>query len=210
MAYKDCRSWENIERMRFPGAGVYDIPQLSPVRFSGECAFIPFSDAARRDGPGLGVHFFIDDYRFSRVWSAPDRYRRLLARFDWVLSPDFSMYTDFSRAIQIYNHFRKHWVGAYWQAAGIRVIPSISWSTPDSYAWCFDGDPVGGTVAVSSVGTQANAESKALFLSGYLEMVRRLQPESILFYGGVPKECTGNIVRIRAFTDKFKHAICEG
>ena len=36
------------------------------------------------------------------------------------------------------------------------MIPSISWSDEHSFDWCFDGDPVRGTVAVSSVGTQMN------------------------------------------------------
>ena len=53
-------------------------------------------------------------------------------------------------------------------------------------------------------------EKKALFLAGYEEMVRRLHPETIIFYGSVPEECMGNIVRIRAFTDKFKEASCNG
>ena len=37
--------------------------------------------------------------------------------------------------------------------------------------------------AVSSVGTQANAESKRLFLRGYEEMMKRLSPEWVIFYG---------------------------
>ena len=51
---------------------------------------------------------------------------------------------------------------------------------------------------------------KELFLVGYEEMVKRLQPESIIFYGTVPDECRGNIVRIKAFQDKFKEALCDG
>ena len=41
-------------------------------------------------------------------------------------------------------------------------------------------------------------------------MVRRLQPETIIFYGNVPEECTENIVRIKAFHEKFKEAVCDG
>lgn len=127
-----------------------------------------------------------------------------------VMSPDFSTYTDFPKAIQIYNHYRKHWVGAYLQEAGIKVIPTISWSTPDSFEWCFGGEPTGGTVAVSSVGCMNGKESKALFFEGYGEMVNRLHPETIIFYGTIPDECKGNIVKIKAFTDKFKEAVCDG
>ena len=111
------------------------------------------------------------------------------------MTPDFSTYTDFPKAIQIYNHYRKHWVGAYLQEAGVRVIPTISWSR---------------TVAVSSVGCMNSVEKRRLFLAGYTEMVSRLHPGSIIFYGDVPEECMGNIVRIRPFTDKFKEAKCDG
>ena len=69
-----------------------------------------------------------------------------------------------------------------------------------------DGEPEGGTVAVSSVGTQKNKKTKELFILGYKEMVRRLQPETIIFYGDVPEECTENIVKIKAFQEKFKEA----
>ena len=56
----------------------------------------------------------------------------MLREFRYVLSPDFSTYTEFPKAIQIYNHYRKHWVGAYLQEAGVNVIPTISLSTEDS------------------------------------------------------------------------------
>jgi hypothetical protein len=116
------------------------------------------------------------------------------------------MFTDFPKAVQIYNHYRKHWLGAYWQRAGVNVIPTISWSDHDSYDWCFDGEPIGGCVIVSSVGTQKNTTAKALFLDGYREMVRRLHPDTILFYGDVPEVCEGNIINIRPYRPKYNIA----
>ena len=128
----------------------------------------------------------------------------MFSQFTHVMSPDFSTYTDFPKAIQIYNHYRKHWVGAYLQENGVNVIPTISWSTPDSFEWCFDGEPEGGVVAVSSVGAASSRGKKVLFMEGYNEMIARLCPEVILFIGKIPEECQGNIVQIKAFTDKFK------
>lgn len=122
----------------------------------------------------------------------------------------FQHLPDFPKAIQIYNHYRKHWIGAYLQEYGCHVIPTISWSTPNSYDWCFDGEPEGGTVAVSSVGCMNSKGKKCLFLSGYNAMIEQLHPESIIFYGKVPEECKDNIVRIKAFHDRFSKAICEG
>lgn len=211
VGYRNTRSYENLERRIFSGVGSYGIPQLAPVNYTGDCEFIGFNYAAGcKIRAGKGVHFFLDDYQFNRLWTSIDRYVPMLSQFRYVMAPDFSTYTDFPKAIQIYNHYRKHWVGAYLQRAGISVIPTISWSTPDSFEWCFDGEPVGGTVAISSIGCMNSKARKDLFLSGYAEMVKRLHPEKIIFYGNIPPECTGNIVRIRSFQDKLKEVLCDG
>lgn len=211
MNYRNCRNYENLERRIFDGVGEYGIPQIEPATYEGGCDWIGFNYAKTCKEPEKkGVHFFLDDYQFNRLWTDIDRYIPMLQRFRYVMSPDFSTYTDFPKAIQIYNHYRKHWVGAYLQETGIQVIPTISWSTPDSFEWCFDGEPEGATVAVSSVGVMNSKEKKELFLAGYEEMVRRLRPETIIFYGTVSEECMGNIVRVRAFAEKFKEALCDG
>ena len=177
------RNYENLERSIFEGVGQYGIPQIQPTQFQ-KCDFIGFNYAKScKDRADKGVHFFVDDYQFNRLWTNIDGYLEMLSQFKSVMSPDFSTYTDFPKAIQIYNHYRKHWVGAYLQEYGIDVIPTISWSTKDSFEWCFDGEPQGGCVAVSSQGCIASKEKRNLFMDGYCEMVARLQPETIIFYG---------------------------
>lgn len=202
--YRQTKNYENLQKRIFDGVGEYGIPQIHPTRYQG-CEWIGFNYArSEKSRTGKGVHFFLDDYQFNRVWNNPDNYIDMFRQFTHVMSPDFSTYTDFPKAIQIYNHYRKHWVGAYLQENGVNVIPTISWSTPDSFEWCFDGEPEGGVVAVSSVGAANSKKKKELFLAGYNEMLFRLHPETILFYGKIPEECMGNIVQIKAFTDKFK------
>lgn len=120
------------------------------------------------------------------------------------MTPDFSLYTDFPKAIQIYNHYRKMWLGALWQSCGYKVIPTIAWSDRDSFDWCFDGVPKNSTVAVSSVGTQRSKDTKQAFLDGWNEMLKRLQPETVIFHGTVPKECVANIVRVKSFQENFE------
>lgn len=77
------------------------------------------------------------------------------------------------------------------------MIPTVCWSDEKSFEWCFDGEPVGSTVAVSSVATQNNKTAKAAFLTGYEAMCDRLRSEAILFYGNVPEECKGDIMRVK-------------
>jgi hypothetical protein len=161
------KTYDNLEKMIFSGVGEYGIPEIMPEEYK-PCEWIGFNYAANTTKrAGKGVHFFLDDYQFERVWNNPDRYIEVLRDYEYVLSPDFSMYIDFPKAMQIYNHYRKHWCAAYMQMNGLRVIPTIAWSDESSFEWCFDGEPVGSVVAVSSVGTQNSKAKKAAFLRGY-------------------------------------------
>lgn len=200
--------YENIERFAPVMIGPNDIPQIAPNNDVFD-DFIGFNYAkTEKNKAEKAVHFFLDDYQFTRLWTHPDAYIALLKQFKCVLSPDFSLYADFPRAMQIYNHYRKHWLAAYWQYHGINVIPTICWSNQNSFEWCFDGEPVGSTVAVSSIGTQKSRQTKKAFLDGYNAMLERLTPETIIFYGKVPSECKGNIVEIKSFQEKFRKE-CE-
>ena len=201
------RNGHNLELGLFPLDGPLSIPKLVPAHLNDCIPWIPFNCVmSDRQREAHGVHFFIDDYLFQRAWNDPCRYAHLLSGYQAVMTPDFSMFTDYPVAVQLYNHWRKHQLGAYWQSLGLTVIPSICWSDHDSYAWCFDGEPVGGTVAVSSVGTQKNPLARALFMDGYAEMLRRLEPEKIIFFGDVPAGCTGCIEHHNAFHAGLSHA----
>lgn len=202
--YKQTRNYENINKMLFNGEGKYQIPQIQPTQYE-SCEFVGFNYAKSvKDRKSKGIHFFLDDYQFIRIWNNIDKYLPLLQQFRYVMTPDFSMYTDFPKALQIYNHYRKHWLGAYMQENGIDVIPIVGWSTEDSFEWCFDGEPVGGCVAVSAIGTGNNNESRELFRWGYEKMMEILDPKQILFYGRVPEECENDrVIQISAFQERF-------
>lgn len=168
----------------YKGVGEFDIPEIQPVYDCPASFWLGFNyvKTTHKATPHTGVHFFLDDYQFERVWNSPNTYVPYLKKFSCVLSPDFSLYADFPKAVQIFNHYRKHWLAAYWQEQGMTVIPTIAWSTPDSFEWCFDGEPVGGIVAVSNVGCMRNKEVAQAFEEGYNEMLDRLQPKEVLFY----------------------------
>ena len=95
-----------------------------------------FNYALKEQHPeNVGVHFFLHDYQFERVWNYPDRYTEILSKFAFVLSPDFSPYSDSPKAIQIYNVYRNRWCARYWQEYGIKVIPTITWANDDSLSY---------------------------------------------------------------------------
>lgn len=197
-------NFENLDKFNFSGVGKYEIPQIDPETKYPGGEFVGMNYALTEKFPESKImHCFVDDYQFIRYWNNPNKYLPVLSKFSAVCSPDFSTYTDMPLAMQIYNHYRKHWLAAYWQLNGITLYPTISWSDEKSYDWCFDGEPVGGVVAVSSVGTQKNKESKRLFLLGYEEMMKRLDPAWVIFYGIVPEECDWNVIRVNPHYDEI-------
>lgn len=209
--YRDVRFCHNVELFGpLESTPENGIPILKPERWV-PVEFIPFNFAKTcKDRSGKGIHFFLDDYQFERAWNKAPETISLLSEFDAVMSPDFSTYVDWPVPVQRWNHYRKHCVGAYLQQKlGITVYPSISWSDEASFDWCFEGEPVGGCVAISSVGTQRNPDYKRGFLYGYDAMLERLQPETIIFHGKVPEECRGTIVRVKSFQDKFREATVD-
>ena len=134
------------------------------------------------------AHFFLDDYQFERVWNTPKKYLTRAFRYKGLLTPDFSLYTDYPIAIQIWNTYRNRWCGQYWQMKGCKVIPTISWSTKESYDFCFNGIEKGSKVAISNIGVINNKENLKLFYQGYYEMIKQIEPEEIILYGYKPME----------------------
>lgn len=170
MNYRQTRNaYCNCEKMIFDGVEPYNIPEILPQEIDlSDPEILGFNYAKGEDFPEEKIcHFYLDDYQFDRVWKYPDSYVDLMRKFKAVLAPDFSLYSDFPKAVQIYNHYRKHWVARYWQEHGVAVIPTICWSTPDSFEWCFDGEPRNATVSISVLGCNKSEQMKRDFWVGF-------------------------------------------
>ena len=197
----------------FSVSGKFEIPAIAPVielkplewRCFGEYRTISIN-------PNTGIHFFTDDYRFTSCWRQPLKYADMFAKAGAVMSPDFSMYRDMPLALQLYNHYRKHWLGQFWQTRGAVVIPTISWSDNASWDFCFDGEPRGGIVAVSTVGVKRDKEAFGLFSAGWSEMLGRLAPKRVIVCGEVFDFMARDVLveQFGAFTDKFVKMRKEG
>lgn len=145
---------------------------------------ISFNYAKTSEEYQKGIHFYIDDYQFERIWNAPHDYVDTLSRFDCVLTPDFSLYQEMPLPMQIWNVFRSKMIGQILQDYGLKVIPTLQWCKADSYDFAFDGIEKGGTVSVSTIGVKQNEESKKLWIDGMDEAIRQIQPSHIVVYGG--------------------------
>lgn len=185
-------------------AGYYEFPVLQ------KCSYVPddligFNYVLSTERRDAGVHFFIDDYQFERVWNDPMQYLDRLAEFQCVLTPDFSLYMDMPRAMKIWNVYRSRLIGQMMQDAGIKVIPTLQWAEPETYQFVFDGLPEGGTVAVSTVGVMKDEEARKVWTDGMSEAIRRLKPKTILLYGSEMPDFDFKGIRVVHFdARKFK------
>lgn len=145
---------------------------------------IGFNYAKTSTDTDAGIHFYIDDYQFERLWAYPEKYLDVLMPYECILSPDFSLYMDMPRTMKIWNTYRSRFIGAYYQQHGIKVIPTLSWAEVETYDFCFSGIPEGSIVSVSTVGVKEDKDALAIWHAGMKEMIKRIKPGHILVYGG--------------------------
>lgn len=145
---------------------------------------IGFNYAKSSKKKDAGIHFFIDDYQFERIWSHPEKYVDILKQYECILTPDFSLYMDMPMPMKIWNVYRSRQIGAFYQSKGIKVIPTISWAEEETYCFCFEGIPEGSIVAVSTVGIKNNRTSLEIYKNGISAMIDKIKPSKIIVYGG--------------------------
>jgi hypothetical protein len=177
-----------VEGAKF--SGIYEIPELKRSNAIPSAA-ISFDKALTIKNHNQWVHFYIDDYKFERIWRRPKDYLARLKNFQGVITPDFSLYRDLPLAMQIWNTYRNRAVGYFLQLNGIEVIPNIRWGDERAYDFCFEGVEKRGTVAVSSNGSLRDKTEREYFKRGLDEMVKRLEPDVIVNYCSAPEDIFG-------------------
>jgi hypothetical protein len=138
------------------------------------------SDEKDRERKKQTVHFNVDDYKFDEVWNDPPKYIKRLKQYNQTTSPAFSTYTNIPLAIQAFNVFRNRWCGCYWQKHDITVIPSVTWSSPFSYEFVFDGIRRGSVVSLTTLGSGGIYAFP--FMDGFKAMCKAIKPEVVLYY----------------------------
>ena len=195
MQSKQMRDDSLFMRNNFATTGKWGIPivkkQDLPVD---KVRLVACSDTRANDNEEnkkKGVHFFVDDYRFSGIYDHPERSLAKYSQYAFLLTPDFSTYSDMDLWRQLESVAKNRWVGADWQSKGQIVIPTISWSNARSYEFCFDGVEKGGIVAIGMIGCK---RSKLNFLRGYCAMTEKINPSKIICFGTPFPEMQGNLI----------------
>lgn len=145
---------------------------------------IGFNYAKTTKEKNVGIHFYLDDYQFERLWNKPEEYVDILKQYECILSPDFSLYMDMPMPMKIWNIYRNRLIGQYYQSQGIKVIPTLSWAEEETFEFCFEGIPKGSIVSISTIGVKKNKEALKIWRAGVDELIRRIEPSAILIYGG--------------------------
>lgn len=192
----------NADKARFLSDNAFEIPDLVQIDKPFEpCKFIDFDVASSCSDPAnTGVHFYTNDYKIERFWANPDKYISMLSRFKYVVMPDFSLYFDFPQALQIFNKYRSHWLAAYCTLNNISVIPNISISTPNNYAWALQGYPKHSVVAFSDIGARRDKLDYKLVQMQFEKMIEALEPIQVLYFTrGKTAPAGATIIRLPLF-----------
>lgn len=168
---------------KFVCDGKYQMPIIDNDNYIPK-KLIGFNYAKTSKERNTGIHFYLDDYQFERIWNNPEEYVDILEKYDCILSPDFSLYLDMPYSMKIWNVFRSRLIGQYYQRQGIKVIPTLSWAEEETFEFCFDGIPKGSIVSISTIGVKRSNEAMNIWKNGVDEMIKRIEPSAILIYGG--------------------------
>lgn len=175
----------HCERRIWPSDSPHGIPSLQPQRFDLPADFrlLPYRSRLDRLDPNRDLcHFYLDDYRFESTWTRLDVGARHVAGYFATLTPDFSLYPDWPIAAQLWNTYRSRWLGRFWQEGGLRVIPTVNWSDWRSFAFCFEGIPLGQLLSIGTADCR-RAHVQRRFDLGLWAMLERLQPRALIVYG---------------------------
>ena len=170
-------------------AGYYQFPTLKACHYVPE-DLIGFNYVKSWKGSqeGLGVHFYLDDYQFERIWTNPFENIERLRDFLCVLTPDFSTYWDMPMAMKIWNIYRARLIGQVMQDAGLNVIPAVRNLGDGTSEWCFEGIEPGGVYAVSTVSVcNSDNDFKEICRDEVSDIIRILKPECLIVYGATEK-----------------------
>lgn len=178
--------YENMHLMdgiTFVGEKLF--PQMQPYTGDVDFEVVSYIDRNAHDGKNEALHFFLDDYRFRyAVWDNLERTTQSVAKFDYLFTPDLSMWVDLpTEFFNLLSVFRTRYIGAYWQRCGFSVIPTVSWGNANSFSYAFEGLPQHSVLAVCGVGNKHCEARLELWKYAIRRIEEDLSPIMIIVFG---------------------------
>lgn len=185
-------------------SGNIDMPALIPFNGMIPDKFISFNKVLTSKEYDCGVHFFIDDYQFERIWRQPEKYLPMLKRFQCVIAPDFSLFVDVPAVVNMWNVYRNRIMASWMQQNGVSVIPSASWGNIDTFKYCFDGLPDNSVIAVGHASKGRSDSQRVLWNLGIDELIRKKSPYKLIIYGNACEMAFDNVKFIDDYITKLR------
>ena len=162
------------------------------------------------------VHHYLYDYTFDGkhgIWygclessAHMKSYLNKIRQYEGVISPDYSIYIDLPFAHQVWNIYRDRVTCMWLRSLGINVIFNLRWGDYRTYPIVFSGVEKHSVLAVGSHGLIKHPENRDIFMNGFKEMLRRVEPSTLVIYG----PCTVEMNDLcEKFNTKIVHFDCE-
>lgn len=148
----------------------------------------------QKDNSNNLILMFNYDKVLLSLWNNPLKKIALFKTCAAIATPDFSIYSTMNYNEIRHNIYMNRWLGCTWQSYGCTVLPTIGWAKEDTYDICFSGVEYGSVVIISTIGCQ---ERKDVFLDGFNEMKRRINPPLIIVFGDMIHGMTGTFYNFR-------------
>jgi len=168
--------------------GKYEMPEVKPYTGDVPMVLTPYTMKDKGNTRGA-IHFYVDDYRFTGMylWGNLAHFTKQVCRYQTVIAPDFSLYLDQSRTLNLFQLYQNRVVTAAWQQQGLQVIPSVSWGNAESFEFCFDGLPQNSILSLGGLGNAHHKSMTELWEYGVQLTIERLHPTALIIYGA-PKQ----------------------
>lgn len=169
----------------------YEFPELS------SCNEIPngvvsFSKSFYENDFSKFVHFYENDEKIIRLWNCPKKYLQHLKKFAGVITPDFSVFCDMPRSLQIAQTYKNRALAFWLSANGIKIIPNVRYADERSYDFCFEGLPQNAVIAIGFHGNVKQKLDIDMNIKGLDETIKRLKPKTVLIYGSASIAIVGS------------------
>lgn len=102
--------------------------------------FLAWGSISRKTKNHGTWHFYVDDYRFNRIYERPDDV--LLSNCRAIVEPNFSCFDQTPRVVVLWNTYKKRWFSRLCQNYGIRILVDLNVSV-NFYNENFLGVPKG-------------------------------------------------------------------
>ena len=165
--------------------GKFGIVQIK--KYTGDLPdkFITLDETNEIGSPSIGVVGYAYDTFLEEYVHNPEKYAYKFSKYKCLGELDFSMKILDPFGVIVSSATLSHTSAFYYQEHGCHILPTMKWSSAESYEVCFDGYEKGGAVMVSTIGVLSDERSKVYFKNGFNEMLKRISPDSVIIYGTI-------------------------